>query len=66
MEARTRLGLGGQAELLTRAVGFGGLKAAANKRSNLDCEINLCMSLFNKVENIKKRDLEIKKLKKGF
>ncbi|XP_027076058.1 putative late blight resistance protein homolog R1A-10 [Coffea arabica] len=36
MEARTRLGLGGQAELLTHAVGSGDLKAAANKRSNLD------------------------------
>ncbi|XP_027154842.1 cysteine-rich receptor-like protein kinase 10 [Coffea eugenioides] len=39
MEARTRLGLGGQAELLTRAVGSGDLKVEANKRSNLDCEI---------------------------
>ena len=59
MEARTRLGLGGQAELLTRAVGFGDLKAAANKRSNLDCEITPFMSLFNKTKG--KRKLKILK-----
>ncbi|CDP17026.1 unnamed protein product [Coffea canephora] len=40
MEARTRLGLGGQAELLTRAVGSGDSKAAANKRSNLEWDLN--------------------------
>lgn len=41
MEARARPGLGGgQAELLTRAVGAGDLKAAANKRSNLEWDLN--------------------------
>ena len=47
MEVRATLGLGGEAELLTRAVGSGDLKTAANKRSNLGCEITPFMSLFN-------------------